>query len=36
VQPGDAVIMTTNGRTHIAVIQVAAGGFVQISPLENL
>lgn len=36
VQPGDAVVMTTNGATHIAVIQVAAAGIVQISPLENL
>lgn len=36
VQPGDATILSVNGRTHVAVIQVSAGGFVQISPLENL
>lgn len=36
VQPGDAVILTTNNATHFAVIQVAAGGVVQISPLENM
>lgn len=36
VQPGDAVILTTNGATHFAVIQVSAGGFVQVSPVENM
>jgi hypothetical protein len=36
VQPGDAVILTTNGATHFAVIQVSAGGIVQVSPLENM
>lgn len=36
VQPGDAVILTTNNATHFAVIQVAAAGVVQISPLENM
>lgn len=36
VQPGDAVILTTNGATHFAVIQVSAGGVVQVSPLENM
>jgi len=36
VQPGDAVILTTNGATHFAVIQVAAAGVVQVSPLENM
>lgn len=35
VQPGDAVCITTNGRTHIAAIQVSGPGAVQISPLEN-
>ena len=35
IQPGDAVILTANGATHFAVIQVSAGGIVQISPLEN-
>lgn len=34
VQPGDAVIMSTNGQTHIAAIQVSAAGVVQVSPLE--
>ena len=36
VQPGDSAVISTNGRTHIAVLQVAAAGIVQISPLENL
>ena len=36
VQPGDAVILTTNGATHFAVIQVSTGGVVQVSPLENM
>lgn len=37
VQPGDAVILQVpNGVTNFAVIQVAAAGVVQISPLENL
>lgn len=36
VQPGDAVVTTTNGRTHIAAIQVAAAGVVQVSPLDSL
>jgi hypothetical protein len=36
VQPGDALIMTVNGCTNFAVIQVSAGGLVQISPLENM
>ena len=36
VQPGDAVIMSTNGRTNIAAIQVSAAGVVQVSPLENM
>lgn len=36
VQPGDAVIVSTNNRTHIAAIQVTAAGVVQVSPLENL
>lgn len=36
VQPGDSLVMTTNGCTHIAAIQVSAAGVVQISPLENL
>lgn len=36
VQPGDAVVLTTNGATHIAAIQVSGAGIVQVSPLENL
>ena len=36
VQPGDSVVLTTNGATHIAAIQVNAAGIVQVSPLENL
>ena len=36
VQPGDAVVMSTNGATHIAVRQVSGAGIVQVSPLENL
>lgn len=36
IQPGDAVIMTTNGASHFAVIQVSAAGVVQVSPLENI
>lgn len=35
VQPGDAVVITTNGCNNIAAIQVSAPGVVQISPLEN-
>lgn len=35
VQPGDAVVITTNGCTNIAAIQVSAAGVVQVSPLEN-
>ena len=35
VQPGDALIVTVNARTHIAAIQVSGAGIVQVSPLEN-
>jgi hypothetical protein len=36
VQPGDAMILQVpKGYDTIACIQVSAGGFVQISPLEN-
>lgn len=36
VQPGDSLIMAVpQGITHIAAIQQAAAGVVQISPLEN-
>lgn len=36
IQPGDAVILSTNGASHFAVIQVASPGVVQVSPLENM
>ena len=36
VQPGDSAIFSVNECTHFAVIQVAAAGIVQVSPLENL
>jgi hypothetical protein len=36
VQPGDSqVLIVPKGATNIAAIQIAAGGNVQISPLEN-
>lgn len=35
VQPADAVIVKTANQSHIAAIQVAGGGTVQISPLED-
>lgn len=35
VQPADALILKTHGYGFIAAIQVAAGGTVQISPLED-
>ena len=35
IQPGDAVVMAVSGATHIAAIQVAAAGVVQVSPMEN-
>jgi len=34
VQPGDAVVISTGGQTHIAAIQVSAAGVVQVSPME--
>jgi hypothetical protein len=36
VQPGDALILATNGTTYIAALQVSAAGVLQISPLDNL
>jgi len=36
VQPGDAVIITTNGNDKIAAIQVSSAGVVQVSALENM
>jgi hypothetical protein len=35
VQPADAMILKTHNYGFIAAIQVAAGGTVQISPLED-
>ena len=36
IQPGDAAMMRVPlGCTKFAVIQVAAGGFVQVSPCED-
>lgn len=36
VQPGDSLILAIpSGMTHIAAIQQAAAGVLQISPLEN-
>ena len=37
VQPGDALtLQVPSGVTKFAVIQVTAGGLVQVSPLENM
>lgn len=37
VQPGDSVVMRVpSGVTKFAVIQVAAAGVVQVSPLEDM
>lgn len=36
VYPGDAVILATLGRTHIAALQVSAGGVMQVSPVEDI
>lgn len=36
VQPGDAVVIATQGATIIAAIQVSGPGVVQISPLEMM
>ena len=36
VQPGEAVFMSTNRCTHIAAIQQAAAGTVQVSPVEDI
>ena len=36
VQPGDSVIISTNGCDRVAAIQVAAAGIVQVSPIENM
>lgn len=36
VQPGDSCIFSVNGATHIAYIQVAAAGVVNVVPLEDM
>lgn len=36
IQPADAALMSTNGRTHIAFIQGTAAGKVNILPLDNV
>lgn len=36
VQPGDSLTIATLGCTHIAAIQQAAAGTVQISPCEDI
>lgn len=36
VMPSDAVIIATNGCTHIAAIQQATAGIVQVSPVEDI
>lgn len=36
VQPGEAVVLSVNGCTHIAAIQQAAAGTVQVSPVEDI
>lgn len=36
IQAGESVILATGGHTHIAAIQVAAAGVVQVSPVEGL
>lgn len=35
IQPGDAVILATNGRDFAAAIQVTAAGVCNITPLDN-
>lgn len=36
IQPGDSLVLSTNGLDVIAAIQVAAAGVVQVSPLDNM
>jgi len=36
VQPGEALIIATLGCTHVAAIQQAAAGVVQVSPVEDM
>lgn len=35
IQPGDSHVLSVNGCTNIAALQVSAAGIVQISPLED-
>lgn len=36
VQPGDAIVMSTNGCNNIGALQVTAAGIVVVTPLEQL
>lgn len=36
VQPGSSLILATLGATHVAAIQQAAAGVVQVSPCEDI
>lgn len=36
IQPSESIILTTLGCTHIAAIQQAAAGVVQVSPVEDV
>ena len=36
INPGVGEIFATNGNTHIAALQVAAAGIVQVSPVEGV
>lgn len=36
IQPADSVILTVNQQTHIAYIQGASAGKVNVVPLENV
>lgn len=36
IYPGDALVIATLGCTHIAAIQQAAAGVVQVSPVEDI
>jgi len=36
ISPGEAIVVATNGNTHVAALQVTAAGVVQVSPVEGL
>lgn len=36
VQPGDSIVLSTNGCNNIAALQVTAAGIVIVTPLEQL